>query len=794
MRKWNRKMILLYGISLFAARFQIGGAQDAFGGVLPILHPFVMALFGGLCLEWGLPRKLSFLVLLAGVAAAGQEDMLLQYGISMLVVMFIAGMAEGQWLFGAGSGNANPERKRLSLTSMALLNGIVTAVIRAGGSFPAIERGWMLAVLEGVLAAGLTVVLQKGIHFFLYPSEREEPDGREMIGTVLLILAALCGLPEIGGISLVYPGAVLAVLYLGFHYGIGAGAIAGALVGMVMGIQTGKPEAVGCFALFGLICATLRELGRIPVALTWLMLSACAGFVWDDFFISREGLLGTLPALILFLLLPKRKTEEKQPEEEPVFTNMQAVTRERLREISSAFRKLSELMAYPPEPRRALTGGELNRIFNLVSEKCCAGCEKRQVCMKSEFYDTYHDVFQILNQAEKKGQIELADVPEMFLTRCIQPEYFLMETGRSLELARTNLAWQNRLAENRVVVAEQFAGVAGMMEEVVTGLGMGTLTRNEDEIRVRECVGTAGLQVCQAAVKKREDGRSEIFLTARIPDGGCMTTRDLAELLGHALDRSFHSSFSSKAVVSGEWATLTFLEDTAFRFYSGVASCPREGEARSGDSHSVQELPRGEAVLLLSDGMGSGSMAAEESARMVELLEQFLDAGLESTAAMRLIQSSMFLRGSGDGCGTENFTSVDLFRVDLCSGICRYLKIGAADSFLVRGDRIERLTYTSLPAGILTPQETEEQTVKLYEGDFLIMVTDGFLECFEEGQAEEIILSVIAGRRQNNTTELARILLDSAQIHCGGSPADDVTVMVTGFWENEKVATDTARW
>lgn len=781
LKKWNRKLLLLYIICFFAARFEgVAGLQ-----------PFVMALFAGLYLEPRLPKRLGFAVLLAGLATAAAPDMLVRYGMTMLTLLFVAGLAEGVWIWNPQLSADRAGRKRLSLVKLAFLNGIVAALVRLGGGMLFYESGWATALLEGVYTVGMTIVLQKGIHFLLYPSAREEMDGKELISLAVLVLGAVCGLPQFpNGFSLVHPGAVLALLYLGYSYGIGTGTVAGALAGLVMGIQTGDLELVGCYAIFGMVSCAMRELGKVPVALTYLMLSASAGFAWKDFFLTQEGLLGTLPALILFLLLPGGKERRQDLAEEPMVTTMQAVTKAKLTDISEAFRKLSELMACPAEPRKNLGGGELNRIFNLVSESCCAGCEKKNVCMKTEFYDTYHNVFQILNRAEQNGQIRLADVPEEFMERCIRPDYFLMEAGRNLELARTNLAWQNRMAENRVVVAEQFAGVAGMMEDVVQELGNPGQKRGGEENDVRKAAESAGMEVCQAAVKEREDGRKEIYLTARMAEGGCMTTRDLAELLGQVTGRKYHASFATKTVVNGEWATLTFLEDTAFRFYSGVAGETREGEPCSGDCHSVMELPQGEAVLLLSDGMGSGTQAARESTRMVELLEQFLSAGLESMAAMKLIRSSIFLRENEGGTG-ESFATVDLFRIDLCTGIARYIKIGAADSFLVRGSAgagqegvlVERLSHSSLPAGILMLEEEPEQMVKLYEGDFLVMATDGFFDCFEDGQVEEVLRSVIGGRRQNNAGELARILMDAAMIHCGGMPGDDVTVIVTGVWE-----------
>lgn len=786
-------MILLYAVCFLGARFSIWPSDAE-----RMVHPFAMALFGCLYLEPRLPRKWSFLVILAGVMSAGSTDQLLRYGISMLTILFVAGMAEGNWLFRRPEGTG---RKRLELVPVAILGGLITAVVRVGGSFLVPERELVPALAEGALVLCLSVVLQNGVHFLLYPPERqmdhgqqEGMPGRNVISLVLLLLGALCGIPEVGGFTPVYPGTILAVIYLGYLYGIGAATIAGALGGAALGILWGEPEMVGYFALFGMVSTAMGELGRVASVLTWLMLQASAGFLWNDFFISTEGMIGALPVLMLFLFLPGRRGTALQEEEE-MYSNVQLQVRERMKDISSAFRKLAELMDSPTELQPDLSGGDLNRIFNQVSEQCCRDCSKREVCMKAEFYDTYHQTFQILNQVERRGVLEAEMIPQEFLERCIRPDRFLAEVTRGLELARSNLAWQNRMLENRVVVAEQFAGVAGMMDEIVEDMSSSIHKKNREEERVRECVRSVGMEVRQTGVRTREDGRLEIYLTVRMPEGGCMTARELAQLLGSVTGKACHPSYGSKAVVSSDWGTLVFLEDTAFCFYNGVASCSRDGEERTGDSHSVQELPCGEAVLLLSDGMGSGGTAFRESSRMVELMEQFLEAGLESSAAMKLIQSSLFLRGTmPDRAGAESFVTLDLFRVDLCTGLARYLKVGAADSFLVREKVVNRLSAPGLPAGILAPGEPREEEVQLREGDFLVMVTDGFLDCFQEGEVQEVIRSVVGGRRQNNARELARVLLDSALIRCGGIPQDDITVLVTGFWENERVAREADRW
>ena len=737
-------------------------------------------------------------MVLAGVGStlSGDSTALVRYGSSLFGVLFVASMAEGQWVFRRREGTG---RKRLEVVPMALLSGIVVA-----GILLAVGRVsyYFLILAEGVLTICLTVVLHGGVHFLLFPPEREQGEsghdrisGRIVISLILLLIGALLGVPEVKGFSFVYTGSALAVLYLGYLYGVGAATIAGAMAGVAMGILRGEPEMVGYLTLFGMVSAVLGELGRVSTVLTWLMLQASAGFLWNDFFIQTQGLVGVLPAFMIFLILPGRKGSAEISEEEDLYRQVGMHSRERMRELAISFRRLADLMGNPGELQYGLSGADFNRIFNQVSHGCCGVCGKRDQCLRGEFYDAYHQTFQILGQIEKQGALDLEQIPREFLERCIRPETFLAEVVRSLEVARSNLIWHNRMIENRTVVAEQFAGVAGMMEEIIQEMNTTVLVRSREEELVREGIRSAGVEVNRVTVRNREDGRMEIFLTVRMPGIGCMTARELAGVLGEVTGKVLHSSFGSKTVVGSDWGSLVFLEDTAFCFYSGVALSPREGESRSGDSHSMREMANGEVVLLLSDGMGSGGDAFRESSRMVELMEQFLEAGLESGAAMKMIQSSLFLKSTiPTRKEEERFVTVDLFRINLCNGLAKYLKVGAADSFLVREKVVNRISSPGLPVGILAPLEPREEEVQLREGDFLVMATDGFHDCFREEDVLEVLRSVVGSRKQNNASELARILLEAALVRCEGIPQDDITVMVTGIWETERVARATDRW
>lgn len=49
--------------------------------------------------------------------------------------------------------------------------------------------------------------------------------------------------------------------------------------------------------------------------------------------------------------------------------------------------------------------------------------------------------------------------------------------------------------------------------------------------------------------------------------------------------------------------------------------------------------------MSLSDGMGSGERAKEDSELMINLLEQMVDTGFQRRSALRMINSLMMLQG-----------------------------------------------------------------------------------------------------------------------------------------------------
>ncbi len=53
----------------------------------------------------------------------------------------------------------------------------------------------------------------------------------------------------------------------------------------------------------------------------------------------------------------------------------------------------------------------------------------------------------------------------------------------------------------------------------------------------------------------------------------------------------------------------------------GAARAIKTGESVSGDNYSFSQIMPGQVIMSLSDGMGSGEIAEEESRQVIELTE-----------------------------------------------------------------------------------------------------------------------------------------------------------------------------
>lgn len=279
-------------------------------------------------------------------------------------------------------------------------------------------------------------------------------------------------------------------------------------------------------------------------------------------------------------------------------------------------------------------------------------------------------------------------------------------------------------------------------------------------------------------ITEQKNHKMKIKLVARNMGSGVVTIHELATYIGKCLDKRMRPSHDCKTIMNGEYATFSFTEEPNFMMMYGEAGKTKEGEKISGDNFSFMELDDGQVLMGIVDGMGSGSEACKDSEVVVELIEDLLKAGFQEELAINLINSILLSKGNN-----QTSTAVDLAVTDLYSGKCNFIKLGAAATFIKRNQWIEVMKSTTLPVGILREVDYESTSKKLYDGDYVIMVSDGILEVFPGESKENEFTNFLMDVRLKNPKEIATYILDYACKLSGEDIRDDMTVLVAGIWK-----------
>lgn len=344
------------------------------------------------------------------------------------------------------------------------------------------------------------------------------------------------------------------------------------------------------------------------------------------------------------------------------------------------------------------------------------------------------------------------------------------------DFQKVHAVWNARMEEQRVAVAAQLTEVSGIMEGAIRR----AYETKEDvslERQLKNQLQKKGILLKQVYVYDNDEKRKEVYLTIRAKRRRCISNREAADVLSKVIGKAMMPSHETRAFVRNEYTNTCFVERTNFEVVYGVERCVGDYQQISGDSFSFLHKEEGVFLASLSDGMGTGLNAYQESEKVVDLLEQFLEAGFSKEAAVKMINSALVLGSDG-----KTFSTIDISSIDLYSGVCEFLKIGAAASFIRRGNFVESITSTSLPAGIFQQTDVDKTSRKLYDGDMVIMVTDGVLDVLPVEHQEKVMKDIILEHQTNNPKELADYILSRVRQYKNGRFCDDMTVLVMGVW------------
>ncbi len=626
---------------------------------------------------------------------------------------------------------------------------------------------------EALLSAGAAFFMKKSIAVIseerrLYGLSQSDTASLALTGCILMLSL---GSVEVENVSLGRILSVMTILLCARYGSAAGGAVAGAATGSVFGMSSsGYAYICAGYSFGGLIGGLFSLSGKLGVTVSFLI---CNGIMLLSSGETREALplfIETVIGAAAFMLLPR----ELERYVTPLFMPRDSSRGERsLRDslvmrldfASNALKNVSGSVNNVSRRLSRLYAPNATSIYENVRGEVCSTCGLKTYCWERQQKVTEEDFSRLAAPLRAQGFVTEADVESLFSKKCCRPLEIADSLTRGYRDYLGGLEAARRVGEIRSVTAGQFSGLSEILSDLAGELERYKSFDPDCSARVLEHLRSIGLEPNDCGCMLDQNGRMSVEIRLENGSKTAIKRNALAKELSGLCGRCFDTPVITEI---GSRRRITLSEIPLFDAEVGVYQHICGGGKLCGDCVGCFSNGFGEFVALISDGMGTGGRAAVDSNMTVSILKRLLKSGLSDDTALKVVNSALMVKSED-----ESLSTVDLLKVDLFSGRAVIGKAGAPATFVRKGGRVVIKNAPSLPVGILGEVSFSKQSVKLSEGDVVVMVSDGAFTG-EERWLENLIKSYEDGTCQ----DLAKKVVEEAIKRRNDGHDDDVTAVV----------------
>ena len=575
----------------------------------------------------------------------------------------------------------------------------------------------------------------------------------------IMAISVLTSLPT-GVINIGRAAGCFCMLMAVRRYHQTGGAVVGALT--TFGVLISAPMLAKntlLLATSGLICGVFYPVGITLTVLIFLGVSlislVAVGTGPDTFPMFADILLGSLAFISVPLPAVKKLTKRISGFKSPVDIVSQT-TSSKLGFASSTIGEIRGQLSQVTAAMKRRT--RRSDICDMVIKAACMGCTHRNKCFENR-QQLMWSLGKLGHISAKYNCISEDDVSAQ-LSSCRRSAYMTEVFNRTYSFMVAEKANDMRISEMRDLLCEQLGSMQDILSDLSFRVGQVRSIDAALSSQVRACFDALGYpnsKVC-VYVDDKLCQRVDVYLTAEFCGDAVKLTSMVSSAVGCDLELPV-------TVKTDSLTRLTFCESPAFTVETAAFSASRSSEY-SGDTYDIFDVSAAEKYIILSDGMGTGKRARLDSVFSVSLVSRLIRCGMSVTTAQKMVNSMMRVKG-----WEESFATLDILRLDLYGGSAGLMKSGAAASYLCRDGGLKVFSSDAFPAGILPECRPDTADIKLFDGDIIMLASDG-----TDPQAARKLaaLSAKGMELEKICARLGAFCMDK----CGGEPADDMTIIL----------------
>ncbi len=389
---------------------------------------------------------------------------------------------------------------------------------------------------------------------------------------------------------------------------------------------------------------------------------------------------------------------------------------------------------------------ELNamELSREVSDKVCKRCSHYQSCKKCLGGNGTEIVIQeLIGSAIEMGKASILDASPFLSSRCVRLNGLIIKANEILFEKQEASKKTSAIAESKRLLKEQISGLSEILECVATDAGMPLKYAPEVENRLRDAFNECGVGIGEIIVY---DG-NKLCMNIRECD---VRKNRVREIVSHIIGYPMWM-VESKNTVDGR--VCTFWErEPKYRVAYGERVSP-VCDAGSGDKEVVVRLNSHKVMLCLSDGMGHGADADENSGCAVSLISSLYKAGFDHMTVLRSVETLLKVRDR------EEFNAIDIAVIDTESGEVDTIKQGAREGYIITPDGLIELSCGSLPLGIVEGISPITETHVISPRDFIVLCSDGVID----GLGKENLEAILSRADTRNPDEICSLVMENVE-------------------------------
>lgn len=778
-KTWQAKVELLFierGLLLVIIGFLLGRAV-----ILSVVTPFALAFLASVWLIQR--RKLPHSLLAVSVGAWSYSmEHLVFIALAAVVFLVLATLAK------------HTQKEKFVLPFIVAFACLFPRIFLYSLNGTITSYEWMLIIVESVLAAVLVLIFMQSVPLISPKRYKPALKNEEIVCMIILIASILTGTIgwEAYGASFEQVFSRYFVLIFAFVGGPAIGSTVGVVVGLILSLaNVANLYQMSLLAFSGLLGGLLKEGRKVGVA-AGLLVGTSLIAIYSDGFAIAGSVTESLLAIFLFFLTPASLfsnisryipgTEEHIKEQQQYLQKVRDVTAKRVEQFSGVFDALAKSFSvtdsYAADAHEEKR--DTDQFLSQVTERTCQTCFMKDRCWQKEFDTTYSLMEEMKEEIAEQNNPNHKTMRD-FENHCVKSKKVVEVMKEEMTFFMANYRLRQQVQESKRLVADQLFGVSEVMADFADEILKEREQHENQEIQIIEALKSLGVEVEKLDIYQLDKGNVDIEITLSVYDYHGEGEKLIAPVLSDILNEMIIVKEEEISPFPNGYSYLSFGSAKEFTVETGAANAAKGGGFISGDSFKTMELGTGKFALAISDGMGNGLRAREESEETLRLLQQILQIGIPEKVAIKSINSILALRTTD-----EMFATLDLAVIDLNHAMVKFLKVSAAPSFVKRGNEVIKIEAGNLPMGIIHDVEIDIVSEQLLCGDILIMISDGIFDGPKHVENTELwVKRKLKEMVTEEPQEIADLLLEEVIRTKKGEIDDDMTVLVTKINKNQ---------